>query len=108
MVDVLIRNVEEELYARFKSDAARRKIPLAEELKLAFENLQAKSGTGKDLMKIEPWRGKVYVKNASLRVDELAGDAALDDYRRIQRSYRASHGGRRAPRTGKGSDKQTR
>lgn len=92
MADVLIRNVDATLYARFKSDAARRKIPLAEELKLAFAMLESKGGTGKDLLRIPTYKGKTYVKDASLRVNELAADAAYDDYLRIQRAYRKNTG----------------
>ncbi len=84
----MIRNVDGELYARFKSDAARRKIPLAQELELAFSMLEARSGTGKDLLKLPTFKGKLKIDNPSEHVDEIVGDALSDDYRRIQRPSR--------------------
>lgn len=90
MVDVLIRNVDPELYKRFKSDAAARKLTLAEELRLAFESLSVKKGTGLDLLKLPVWTGNVYEKNPSERVDELAEEEAYDDYLRQQRRHRAT------------------
>ncbi|MBI4360340.1 hypothetical protein HY572_01045 [Candidatus Micrarchaeota archaeon] len=89
MVDVLIRNVDPDMYARFKSDAAARKLTLAEELKLAFESLAVKKGLGKDLLDLPVYRGPLRVKNPSERVDELFAKAAYDDYLRLQRGHRA-------------------
>ncbi len=95
MVDVLIRNVDPDLYARFKSDAAARKLTLAQELKLAFEHMAVKKGTGRDLLKMPVYTGKLYEKNPSTRVDELAGKAAYDDYLGQQRAARTATGKRR-------------
>lgn len=98
MVDVLIRNVDPDMYKRFKSDAAARKLTLAEELKLAFESLAVKKGLGKNLLELPVYRGKLYEKNPSMRVDELAAKAAYDDYLRQQRAARAAGQKRRPSR----------
>jgi len=91
MVDVFVRNLDAEVYARLKADAARRKLTVAEEIEFAFERLCIGGGTTRDLLKIAPYTGKVRYKDASSRVDELVEEEVNDDYRRLQRHRRKTH-----------------
>ncbi len=91
MVDVLIRNVDEDFYSEFKADAARRKITLAQEMKLAFTHLRVKKGLAKDLLKLPTFKGDTpEIRNAGKDFDELVSKAAYDDYIRHQRASRTS------------------
>ena len=87
MVDVLIRNVDDDLYAEFKADAAGRKLTLAQELKLAFTHLRVKKGLARDLLKLPTVRlNTKEAKTASRNIDKLASEGAYDDYIRHERS----------------------
>ena len=86
MVDVFIRNVDEETYAQFKADAARRKITAAQEFKLAFTHLKIKKGLAKDLLLLPTFKGdSPEIRNASKNIDKAFSQGVADDYLRHKR-----------------------
>ncbi len=92
MVDVLIRNMDPKIWAQIKADAAAHERSLAEEVKEAFVIYRLKRGTGRDLLKLPQISiDTPEARTASQNVDKLAGEAALDDYRRQQRAHRTSN-----------------
>lgn len=86
MVDVFLRNVNERVYRKFKARAAAAGVSLGE----AFESAVEKSAIEKPglagFMRKTYKLPKKYV-NASERVDEIIGEAIMNDYPGYKRSH---------------------
>ena len=88
MVDVFIRNDDERIFRKLKSQAASEGITLAEELAHRVDNhhVEKKGGAAAWLAQLKPIKLGARARNLTGRIDEIASEVALDDYHRYQRS----------------------
>lgn len=87
MVDVFIRNVDEQAFRKLKARAAEHGHSLGHEVAELLENkAEKKGGAAAWLSHLRTVKLGKKAKNITERIDEIASGVALDDYRRYQHS----------------------